>query len=343
MQRMKFENSGTQKLYKVIKALAGILVVGTLGYIVLEGFPLIDALYMTIITISTVGFSEVAALSPAGKVFTMLIILAGLSTVAYALTNVAAFLLEGEFSDILRRRSMDNKIAVLNNHYILCGAGQTGASVIERFQRHDVPFVVIEDNLQKAEDLMMQGVLVVHGDATHEETLQKACISLSKGLITCLSSDASNVFTVLTARGMNPGLYIVSRAIEKKSHEKLRRAGADNTISPNEIGGARMASLLLRPAVVSFLDIITRAGEVVFDLEEVPIHKGSQILGKSLREARIPERVGLMVLAIKKRGEEKLRINPGAEEILEEGDKIIVMGKGDQIDNLRRIYSQPAT
>jgi voltage-gated potassium channel len=203
--------------------------------------------------------------------------------------------------------------------------------------------VVIENNSQKAEDLMMQGVLVVQGDATHEETLEKACISQSKGLITCLANDSSNVFTVLTARGMNPGLYIVSRAIEKNSHEKLRRAGADNTISPNEIGGARMASLLLRPAVVSFLDIITRAGEAVFDLEEISIAKESQILGKSLREARIPERVGLIVLAVKKRGEEKLRINPGAEEKLEEGDKIIVMGKRDQIDSLRRVYSQPAT
>lgn len=340
---MTFETSGMQKLYKVMKALAVILVVGTLGYVILEGFSLLDALYMTIITISTVGFQEVAELSTAGKVFTMLIILAGLSTVAYALTNVAAFLLEGEFSEILRRKSMENKITTLKDHYILCGAGQTGASVIERFQRQGVPFVVIENNSSKVEDLMGQGVLVVYGDATHEETLQKACISHSKGLITCLANDASNVFTVLTARGMHPTLYIVSRAIDKNSHEKLRRAGADNTISPNEIGGARMASLLLRPAVVSFLDIITRAGEVVFDLEEIVIDKDSRILGKSLREARIPERVGLIVLAIKKRGEEKLRINPGAEETLAEGDKIIVMGKRDQIDSLRRVYSQPAT
>jgi voltage-gated potassium channel len=340
---MKLETSGMLKLYKVFKALVAIMVVGTLGYMILEGLSFLDALYMTIITISTVGFGEVAELSTAGKVFTMLIILAGLSTVAYALTNVAAFLLEGEFSEILRRRSMENKIAALKDHYILCGAGQTGASVIERFQRHGVSFVVIENNMQKVEDLMMQGVLVVQGDATHEETLQKACISQSKGLITCLANDSSNVFTVLTARGMNPGLYIVSRAIEKNSHEKLRRAGADNTISPNEIGGARMASLLLRPAVVSFLDIITRAGEVVFDLEEIPIDKESQILGKSLREARIPERVGLIVLAVKKRGEEKLHINPGAEETLDEGDKIIVMGKREQIDSLRRVYSQPAT
>lgn len=323
------------KLQNILKILAAILVVGTLGYMALEGFSLLDSLYMTVITISTVGFGEVGELSTAGKLFTIVIILLGLGTVAYALTNAAAFLLEGELSDILRRRKMKNDISSLKDHYILCGAGQTGVSVIEHFQRSSAPFVVIERDEKKVEALMKQGHFAVQGDATQEEILVKVQIESSKGLITCLATDTDNVFTVLTARGLNPGLYIVSRAIEKKSHGKLRKAGADNTISPNEIGGARMASLLLRPAVVSFLDIITRAGDVVFDLEEVVIDKDSEILGKTLREARIPEKVGLVILAVKKRGEEKLRINPGADEVLEEGDKVIVMGKPDQIEKLR--------
>ncbi len=235
---------------------------------------------------------------------------------------------------------MDTKISSLKDHYILCGAGQTGISVIERFQHSNVPFLVVEINKEKAEDLWQQGVLTVHGDATVEETLKKARIAYSKGLISCLARDSDNVFTVLTAREMNPSLYIVSRAIERKAHTKLRRAGADNTISPNEIGGARMASLLLRPAVVSFLDIITRAGDVVFDLEEVSIEKDSKLYGKTLREARIPERVGLIVLALKKHGEEGLRVNPGAEEVLGEGDKMIIMGKPDQIEVLRNVYCE---
>jgi voltage-gated potassium channel len=170
-----------------------------------------------------------------------------------------------------------------------------------------------------------------------DETLQRAGIERAKGLICSLSKDADNVFTVLTARELNKNLYIVSRAIDKNSHDKLKRAGANNTISPDEIGGSRMAALMLRPNVISFLDIITHAGEVVLDLEDVVICDSSTIMNQTLREVRIPEKTGLIVLAIKKNNRKKLQFNPHSDEVLEVGDTMIVLGTQDQIKTLRRL------
>jgi voltage-gated potassium channel len=327
----------TKKIIIILIVITSLIVIGTVGYILLLDISLVDALYMTVITLSTVGFREVVDLTPEAKIFTMFIILGGISTAAYAFTHLTSFLLEGELGHILRRRSMDNKISALRDHYILCGYGQTGGSVVTRFLRSKVPFVVIEKQEEKIFDLIDHGIMAFQGDATQEEVLEKAHIRHAKGMVACLSTDADNVFTVLTARGMNEKLHIVSRAITKNAHSKLRRAGADNTISPNELGGTRMASLLLRPAVVSFLDIITHMGDVVLDLEEVMIPKGSTFEGRTLKEARIPEQTGLNVLAVKKKDEEKLRTNPGSQEPIHAGDKLLVLGQVEQINKLRKI------
>jgi voltage-gated potassium channel len=327
---------GSRKIVLIVTALAALVATGTVGYMLLLNVSFIDALYMTVITLSTVGFREVVELDSITKVFTIFIIFGGLSTAAYTFTNVASFILEGEFGDILRRRKMENKISDLKDHYILCGAGQTGTSVITRFQRsNESSLLVIEKDEEKVDDLIERGILALHGDATQEDVLEKAGICLSKGLISCLATDADNVFTVLTARGMNPDLHIISRAINKNAHAKLRRAGANNTISPNELGGTRMASLLLRPAVVSFLDIITHMGDVVLDLEEVSISPDSTLSGITLKEARIPERTGLNVLAIKRKDQEKLLLNPTFMESILPNDKLLVLGQIEQIEKLR--------
>lgn len=310
---------------------------GTLGYALLLNIPFVDALYMTIITLSTVGFKEVAELNTTAKLFTIFIIVGGISTATYAITNLATFILEGEFSEIMRRKTMEKTIQNLHDHYILCGAGETGLSVIKRFRKSNASFVVIEKEEDKVTDLLADNVLVIHGDATHEETLDLAQIRSAKGMVTCLSNDADNVFVVLTAREMHPALHIVSRAIGNKAHIKLKRAGADNTISPNELGGTRMASLLLRPTVVSFLDIITHMGEVVLDLEEVTITETSSLIDMTLQEAHIPERTGLNVLAIKKERETKIRVNPGSQELIQSGDKLVVLGQVEQIEKLRKM------
>ncbi|MCW3490992.1 potassium channel family protein [Dethiobacter alkaliphilus] len=330
-------NQKTRQIILILMILTMLLVVGTTGYMVLEDLNFINALYMTVITLSTVGFREVVDLRPETQVFTIFIIFAGISTAAYAFTNLAAFLLEGEFSYVLRRRSMDKKIAKLKDHYILCGAGQTGSSVIARFQRSKVDFVVIEKNEEKVHDMVERGILAIHGDATTEDALEKVRIRQAKGLISSLATDADNVFTVLTAREMKEDLYIVARAISKNAHVKLLRAGADNAVSPNELGGTRMASMLLRPVVVSFLDIITHMGDVVLDLEEVYITDKSDLADTTLEKAKIPERTGLNVLAIKKKDEEKLRLNPTSQEKIHAGDKLLVLGQEYQIDKLREM------
>jgi len=303
---------------------------------IIEEMAFLDALYMTIITISTVGFREVRDLSPSGKLFTIILIFSGLFIAAFAVTVVTSFIIEGEFRFILRRRMMEKNVSKLKDHYIICGAGETGHYIVDQFIKRKVPFVVLEADSARVEQIVEQGSLAILGDATVEEDLLKAGIDRATGLLCCLSNDADNVFTVLTARELNPDLFIVSRAIDDKADLKLLKAGANKTVSPNEIGGVRMASLVLRPAVVSFLDVITRAGGVTIDLEEVVIGKSSSLDGVSLAEARIPERTGLIVMAVKRSGDET-RINPGPDCTLQENDALIVLGQEEQVEKLARL------
>ncbi len=313
-----------------------LLSAGTAGYMIISGLSFIDALYMTVITISTVGFQEMAELDTAGKIFTILVILSGLSLVSYAVLMLASFLLEGGIKQIFRRRTMVNRIADLKEHIIVCGAGQTGVSVIEQFKLAQTPFVVIELDEERIRELNDETLLFVNGDATSEDVLEKAGILRAKGVVCCLESDADNVYTVLTARGMNAKLSIVSRAIEKGASDKLKRAGADKTISPNEIGGARMAYMMLRPDVVSFLDIVTRFDDEVLDLGEVVVESGSLLADTMLKDARLPEKTGLIIIAMKKpRG--KLRFNPGPREVMVPGCSVLALGKADQIGKLREM------
>jgi voltage-gated potassium channel len=317
--------------------LIGIVLFGMTGYRLLLDVGIIDALYMTIITISTVGYTEVAKMTPEAKIFSIVLIIISLGTVGYAFSRIVSSLMEGVIRKAIRRRMMERKISDYDNHYILCGAGETGWHAMKRFQKSNVNLVVIDKDEDVVAELLEEGVPVIMGDATMDETLVRAGIERAKGLICSLSKDADNVFTVLTARELNKNLYIVSRAIDKNSHDKLKRAGANNTISPDEIGGSRMAALMLRPNVISFLDIITHAGEVVLDLEDVVICDTSPITNQTLREVRIPEKTGLIVLAIKKNTHKKLQFNPHSDEVLEVGDTMIVLGTQDQIKTLRRL------
>lgn len=329
--------SELKKIWLTIWLLAVIIITGTIGYMIIEGLSFFEALYMAIITISTVGFQEVKDLSEPGRLFTIFVIMGGLGTAAYALTSITTFVVEGEFRGLVRRRRMERRIAELENHYIICGAGKTGKHTVARMEKSKMPFVVIEKDPDKVHELEEDEILVIHGDATHEDVLNRARIDKAKGLITALSSDAENVYTVLTARQMAPNLYIVARAIEENSSTKLRKAGADNTVSPDEIGGYRMASLVIRPAIVSFLDIITRAKDVTLDLEEVKIEENSPLVGQSLADVNIPCKTGLVIMAINRVGQEEIMFNPGPDYVLHEGDSMVVLGQEDQINRLREI------
>ena len=295
-----------------------------------------DSFYMTVITISTVGFTEVRELSDQGRLFTIVLIFSGIFIAAFAVTVVSSFVIEGEFTYLVRRRKMEKSIEKLKNHFIICGAGDTGNYIVREFEKRNVPYVVIDMDPIKVEHVIDRGGMAIEGDATLEEDLLKIGIEKASGMLCCLSNDADNVFTVLTAREMKPDLYIVSRAIEDKADLKLLKAGADKTVSPNEIGGMRMATLILRPAVVSFLDVIIRAGEISVDLEEVVVTEHSKLNGLTLAEARIPERTGLIVLAVKRIDNDTI-INPGPSLKMLNGDALIVLGKEEQVERLRKL------
>lgn len=319
----------------LITLLCSLIIVGTIGYKVLLNVSFVDALYMTVITISTVGYGEIGEMDNEAKLFSIILIFISLGTVGYLFSTLVNSLLEGDFKRAWRLYKMESNLKNIKDHYIICGAPETGNNAIKEFKRSGADFIVIDKSEEKFEKLLEKGIFCVLGDANEEDTLEKAGIKKAKGLITSLPSDSDNVYTVLTARQMNPDLYIVSRAIDESADKKLINAGADNTICPNEIGGSRMAGLILRPNVISFLDVITHARDVILDLEEVTIFNNSKLLNKKLKEAQIPQKTGLIVLAIKKHNTNDLKFNPSSNTKLEEGDVMVVLGQREQVDLLR--------
>lgn len=329
-----------RKFVLTVFLLFAVVIVGTTGYMLLLKVGVIDALYMTVNTISTVGFSEVGVMTNGAKIFTVLIIFAGLFVVGYGATSMVSLFFEGNLKAAWRRKRMETKINELKDHYIICGAGEVGRTVIKSLKQSTENFVVIEESAKRVEELKEAGITTILGNATHEDVLEKAGIAHAKGIVCALSTDAENVFTVLTARQMHEDIFIISKAVEKNAHNKLIKAGADKTISPNEIGGQRMAALIMRPSVISFLDVITRAGNVTLDLEEVVIPQHSGIIGQKLLEAKIPEQTGLIVLALKEKGQTNFKFNPSSSEILNDGDTMVVLGTNEQVDQLKAMVNR---
>lgn len=313
-----------------------ILLTGTVGYVFIEDWSPTESIYMTIITLSTVGFQEVRPLSEQGRVFTACLIVLGIGTVGYGLGNLAAFFIEGELRELFRARKMEKIIEQLHDHIIICGYGAEGRHAGEELQRSKVPFLVVEKDAELAEKLRNEGVLVLQGDATQDEVLLQAGVKTAKGLITTMAEDADNLFVTLTARGFNPNLTIVSRAADETSVAKLFRAGASKVISSREIGGRRMASALLRPKVMNFLDIIMHDEELALRLEEIDVTDSSPFAGKSIRDLHIRERTGAMVIAYHREGQ-PIQVNPPAESVLQPGDVLIVMGNDSQVEQLCQI------
>ncbi len=311
-----------------------LVLIGIIGYSLLLDIGFIDAVYMTIITISTVGYKEVADMNSTAKIFSIFIIFGGIALVGYTLTNFVELLAGGQFHDAWRLRRMEKKIEDLKDHYIVCGAGETGQNVVAQFELHNASVVVVENREAKVRELRERGYLAIHGEPTQETALKQAQITRAKGLISALTSDSENIFVVLTARYLNKDLYIVSRAIEPHAHEKLTMAGANRTVSPNAIGGRRMATMMTKPSIFSFLDLVTFAGDEILNLEEVTIGQGSELLGLTLREAKIPEKTGLIVMSLKKHDKSDMIFNPGPDELLELSDSMIVIGEAEKIKGL---------
>lgn len=320
-------------------ALGIVLVVilgGTAGYMLIEGWPFLDAIYMTVLTIATVGFREVRQLSVGGRIFTMFLIFAGVGAGGYAVGSLIEVMLEGYFGDIIGGRRMKRRIAELKAHYIICGFGRVGQQVAREFKRVRAPFVVLDSNPEVKERLDMEQALYIQGDASDEEVLKEAGIEKAKGLVTAVDSDADNVYVTLTARVLRPDLFIIARANLEGSEEKLKRAGADRVISPYSIGGRRMASLLLKPVVSDFMDTVVRGGELEFQLEEVDVSETSPLTGLTVKEANIRGECGALVLSIRRKsGVFETEVGPGTR--IQAGDKLVVIGTKGQLEKLERM------
>ncbi len=273
-----------RKLKIALTLLVLVMLIGTVGFVFIEGWRPLDALYMTTITLSTVGFQEVHPLSPAGRIFTIFLIISGLGIFIFGVSAVGSFIAEGQLSGLVRRRRMENRIQGMSNHFIVCGMDETGQRIIEEFQRAHAPFVVIERDKEKIEKFNVSPeIVVLEGDATEDEVLIKAGIERAQGLVTALALDTDNLFVVISARHINPQLRIVAQATDEANLYKMKKAGANNVISPNSIGGFRMASIMLRPTVVSFLDVMTSGDpDVSLRMEEVTIPPDSHMDRKTL-------------------------------------------------------------
>lgn len=324
-----------KQIIVAISMFLAVIIVGTIGYYHLLNVPIIDALYMTVITIATVGYREVGVMTSEAEIFTIFIIFWGVGTAGYAFTRSIAIFIEGSIRDIWRNKKVQKKIAKLEDHYILCGAGESGRVIVEQFLKKQVPFVIIEKEESIVNHYLEKGILAIEGDATEEVILEKAHIGAAKGLISALSKDVDNLFTVLTARQLNSELYIISRSIDKSSPSKLKKAGANYTVSSNDIGGRRMASLMLRPSVFSFLDITTHVGDIELGLEDIIVNEASEMVNQQIGKMRIQSRFGLIILAIKKSHQDIMTFNPGPEVILEKGDMFLVLGTDAQVQALK--------
>lgn len=334
----KFQEASSQTIKVGVALLIFILASGTAGYHLIENLGILDSLYMTVITISTVGFKEVGhELSAPGKIFTMALIFLSLGSIAYVGSSMARFIFDGELANYIKTYRVDKKIAKLNNHVIIVGYGRNGEQAAMELEEHNVPFVILD----KRENVIARirenpKLLYIKGDATHEEILEQAGIQRARALIATTPNDADNVFVVLTARSMNPSLIIISRASELESQMKLKRAGATNIIMPERIGGQRMAKLVHQPDVVEFIEYILLQKTQNVSLEEISCKNlARRFVGKSIAELRVREVSGANIVGIKVSGARYV-FNPDPNMILSRNDQLFVLGNPEQISKLKQ-------
>jgi voltage-gated potassium channel len=314
-----------------------LVLAGTLGYYFLEAdYSLFDALYMTVTTLTTVGYGEVHPLSWRGRVFTMLLLLGGVFTLFYAATELIRAIVSGELGDLLGRQRMERSLLELRNHLIVCGYGRMGRLVCKEFSAHELPYVVIERRAELLEGFHLRNAIPLHGDATSDEVLRQAGIERARTLVTVLASDADNLYITMSARLLNDGLFIVARAEDEKAEGKLKRAGANRVVSPYVIGGVRVAHAVLRPTVVDFLELAMRAEFMELQIEEAQLSPGSGLIGATLQGSGLRQNLGIMIVAIKKASGEMI-YNPPPQTRLEAGDIVITLGHRQQLDELKKL------
>ena len=306
-------------------ALITLVLIGVLGFHFLEGWPWFDGFYMVLTTITTIGYGEIYKLSTAGRVFNTFIIIAGVGLVLLFFGAATQALLEFELQSVFGRRRMDREISRLSNHYIICGAGRVGRSVARELARKPLPFVIVDSSQEKLARYADRGWLTLVGDATQTHVLRELHIETARGLVAATTTDATNIYIILTARSLNPKLKIIARASEEDAEKHLLTAGADRVVSPYNFAGYRIAQTFMRPHVVDFFDTAMNQ-EKPLEIEEVQVQPGSRFAGKTIEGSRIRQEMGVIVLAIK--GEDShMRFNPAPDEVIRAGDHLIAMGE----------------
>jgi len=322
-----------QKVKWAFFLLGLVFIVGVGGYMVIEGWGFFDSLYMVIITLATVGFAEVHPLSFEGRLFTLFVIIFGAVIGFYAVSNVIKPIIEGEIRKVFGRRKLEKEIKSLKNHYLICGFGRMGSYISKELKTKKVPFVVIEKDEYLRERLDREQYLYLYGDATEDEVLITAGVKKARGLVSVVASDADNVYITLTARELNPDLFILARSTDESSERKLIRAGANKVISPYYMGALRMVQAILRPAVVDFLEIAFHGKSMELQLEEITVKPNSNLIGFSLKEAEIRKKLGVIIVAIKE-SSGKMIFNPSPDIRIKAGDTLITLG---EVNNLLRL------
>ena len=313
--------------------LISIVVSGTVGYMLIEGWSAWDAFYMTVITVTTVGYREVHDLSRAGQEFTVLLIVSGVGAALYSFTLLAVVVFEGGLPKRLKRRRAARMLETIKDHFIICGYGRIGRLIASQFRRQNVPYVVVERNGERQQLAIDDGGLAVEADASREEALKRVGIERARGLIAAVSTDAENVYTVLTARVLRPDLFIIGRAESEAVTEKLKHAGANRVISPYQIGAVQMAQTALRPAVVDFIALATGSDSVELALEEILISSSSRLADRSLVDASLRQRFSIIVIGIQ-RQDGNMEFNPEPDTLIHSGDKLVVLGRPESLKRL---------
>jgi voltage-gated potassium channel len=316
-----------------VALLALVLVGGTAGYVLIEGWSPWDAFYMTVITVTTVGYREVHDLSQAGQVFTTLLCVTGVGAALYTFSLVAAGVVEGGLRRRLKLRRLTKMIDGLKDHFIVCGSGRIGSVIADELRRQGVPFIVIERDPSRVKEILERGDMAVEADASREEVLKRVGIDRARGLIAAVGTDAENVYTVLSARVLRPDLFIIGRADSEDAERKLLRAGANRVVSPYQIGARQLAQTALRPAVFDFVQLATSAESLELAMEQIRIGDRSELAGRSILDANLRQRFSVIVVGIQRRGG-RMEFNPAPDAVMQDGDQLIVLGRPEQFKAL---------
>jgi len=326
--------SGKHLLYSIALSII-VIAGGTIGYILIEGWGVMDSLYMTLITISTVGYFEVQPLGVTGRIFTMGLVISGVGFSLYVAAALVQFMVEGRIRIIMGRRRLDRKIGRLKDHFIVCGYGRIGRVLCRNLKRRPINLVVVEKNADLIPVMEQDGILYISGDAADEATLSKARIERAKGLVAVLATDTDNVFLVLTARQLAPDLLIYARAGREASKQKLMTAGANVVESPYEMGAVSMAHRIIRPTVTSFLNLAFSQTNTEIQMEEIPVGAGCKLQNVELKDTGIRQKYNLIIIAIKK-PDGSMMFNPSFETRINPGDTVIAVGEPDNLNLLEK-------